>query len=246
MVKRVDYESRKKSVLGATINQYIHDAAPVASDNIASYFDVSPATIRNIFAELEQDGYLTHLYTSGGRIPTGKGYRYYVDFLLSQMQLVSGEKETISRKFKHEIRELDEALEDASEVIASITHCAGIVYFQEWQDKYLYKGVSRILEQPEFRNFEKTRMLIRLLEEKEDILEIISRDFPDRVKVYIGQEMGFPEIDNCSLVVSNYRRKNKPSGKLAVLGPARMEYEHIIPTLEYVSDVLTEVLDNIQ
>ncbi|MFA5276517.1 MAG: hypothetical protein WC417_06480 [Candidatus Omnitrophota bacterium] len=245
MVRHVDYESRKKSVLGATINQYIRKAIPVASDEIASSFDLSPATIRNIFAELEHSGYLTHPYTSGGRIPTDKGYRYYVDFLLSQMELLAGEKEQISLQFRREVKELDEALENATEVIASFTHCTGIVYFQEWQDKYFYKGVSCILEQPEFHNLEKMRTLIKLLEEKQNILEVINRDFPDKVKVYIGEEMGFPEIDNCSLIVSSYRRRNKPSGKLAVLGPARMEYNHIIPTLEYVSNVLTDVLDNI-
>ena len=245
MVKHVDYESRKKSVLGAAINYYIRKVIPVASDDIASDFELSSATMRNILAELEFSGYLTQTHTSGGRIPTDKGYRYYVDFLLFQMELLAGEKEHISEQFRREIGELDEALEQASEVISSITHCAGIVSFQELQDKYFYKGVSRILEQPEFHDFEKMRILIRLLEEKQSILDIINRDFSGKVKVYIGQEIGCPEIKNCSLIVSSYRRKNKPSGKLAVLGPARMEYNHIIPTLEYISIVLTGVLDNI-
>jgi heat-inducible transcriptional repressor len=63
--------------------------------------------------------------------------------------------------------------------------------------------------------------------------------------VYIGRELECPKMENCSLVVSSYRLNNKPSGRLAVLGPARMEYNHIIPILEYISDVLTEVLDRI-
>jgi heat-inducible transcriptional repressor len=52
-------------------------------------------------------------------------------------------------------------------------------------------------------------------------------------------------MESCSLVVSSYRHKDKPLGRLAVLGPARMEYTHIIPAIEYISDALTEVLDNI-
>jgi len=52
-------------------------------------------------------------------------------------------------------------------------------------------------------------------------------------------------MENCSLVVSSYQFNNKPSGRLAVLGPARMEYRHIIPAVEYISQVLTGVLDNI-
>jgi heat-inducible transcriptional repressor len=81
-----------------------------------------------------------------------------------------------------------------------------------------------------------------MVEDKQRILEIINRDFDEKVKVYIGDELGCPEMESCSLLVSSYRLKDKPLGRLAVLGPKRMEYRHAIPTLEYISDVLTEVL----
>lgn len=244
MVRTVDYETRRRAVLATTINRYIKDAMPISSEDIADDFDLSSATIRNIFAELEESGYLMHLYTSGGRIPTDKGYRYYVDSLISQMALLDEEKELITREYKREIKQLEDALEETSGVISTITHYAGIVSFLEWQDKFFYKGISHILEQPEFQNFEKTHLLIRLLEEKRDLLGIINRDFSEKVKVYIGRELGCPEMENCSLVVSSYRFKDKPSGRLAVLGPVRMEYKHIIPTLEYISEVLSGVLDS--
>ena len=112
-------------------------------------------------------------------------------------------------------------------------------------DKFLYKGISYILEQPEFQDSEKIRILIRMLEEKQNLLDIINRESKDKVKVYIGKELECPQMENCSLVVTNYLRKNKPSGKIAVLGPIRMEYRQIIPAIEYVSDLLTEMLDNI-
>jgi heat-inducible transcriptional repressor len=73
----------------------------------------------------------------------------------------------------------------------------------------------------------------------------IKSDFDERIKVYIGQELGCPEMENCSLVISSYRINNRLSGRVAVLGPQRMEYNHIIPALEYISDVLTTVLGNI-
>ena len=83
------------------------------------------------------------------------------------------------------------------------------------------------------------------MEEKHRLLDIVNRDFTGKVKVYIGSELGFPEMENCSLIVATYRLKNQPSGRLAVLGPMRMEYNHIIPALEYISDVLTDILDTI-
>lgn len=245
MVRTVDYESRRNSILSATINKYIDKAVPVASEDLASNFDVSSATVRNIFAELEENGLLTHPYTSGGRIPTDKGYRYYVDFLISQMELLDEEKERIVREYKREIKRLEDALEETSEVISRITRYAGIVSFVRSQDKLFYNGISYILEQPEFRDSEKIRILIKFIEDRQRLLEIINRDFKEKVKVYIGHELGCPEMENYSLVVSSYRLKSKPLGKLAVLGPMRMEYKQIIPALEYISDVLTGVLDSI-
>ncbi|MDD5120400.1 MAG: hypothetical protein PHR84_03730 [Candidatus Omnitrophica bacterium] len=243
-MRTVDYNSRRKSVLHSAINRYIKNAVPVASDDIADEFDLSPATIRNIFSELDKSGYLKHPYTSGGRVPTDKGYRYYVDFLIQQMELLVEEKQCILRECKRKQKRLDDALENTSEVISEITHYAGIVSFLEWQDKIFYKGISRILDQPEFRDADKMRLLVRLIEDKKRLLEIINRDFSGKVKVYIGSELGFPEMENCSLVISSFKLKNQPSGRLAVLGPMRMEYNHIIPTMEYIADVLSQVLED--
>lgn len=244
MKKNVDYNSRRKAILNAAINRYIKDAFPVSSEEIAEEFDLSSATIRNIFAELEDSGLLKHPYTSGGRIPTSQGYRYYVDFLIQQLELLQEEKEQIVRECKKKMHRLDDALENTSQVISEMTHYAGIVSFLEWQDRIFYKGISRILEQPEFKDIDRIRLLIRLIEDKQRLLDIINRDFSGRVKVYIGSELGWPEMENCSLVVSSYKIKNRSSGRVAVLGPTRMEYNHIIPTIEYISDVLSQTLES--
>jgi transcriptional regulator of heat shock response len=242
-VRSVDYNSRRKQVLNSAISRYIKNALPVASDDIAEEFDLSSATIRNIFTELDQSGYLKHPYTSGGRVPTDKGYRYYVDFLIRQMELLDGEKQCILKECKKKMHRLDDCLENTSEVISEITHYAGIVSFLQWQDKLFYKGISRILDQPEFKEADKIRLLVRMMEDKGKLLDIINRDFTGKVKVYIGSELGFPGMDNCSLVVSGFKVKNQSTGRLAVLGPIRMEYDHIIPTMEYISEVLNQILE---
>lgn len=243
MVRNIDYEARRRAILAATINQYIEEAEPIASEDIAKGFDLSSATIRNIFAELEEVGYLTQPHISGGRVPTNKGYRYYVDFLVSQMELLDNEKERVISQYNKEIKRLEDVLEKTSEVISEITHYAGIVSFLEWQDRFFYKGISQILEEPEFRDLQNLRIVIKLIEEKERLLNIINRDFQGGVKVYIGEELECPEIENCSLLVSTYSLKNKPLGRLAVLGPKRMEYRHAIPSLEYIARVLTDTLN---
>jgi len=243
-MRTIDHNSRRKSVLNAAINRYIRSALPVASEDIAEEFDLSSATIRNIFSELDESGYLKHPYTSGGRVPTDKGYRYYVDFLIQQMDLIEEEKERILKNCRKKMKRLDEALENTTEVISEFTHYAGIVSFLEYEDKMFYKGISRILDQPEFKDTDKIRLLLKLVEEKNNLLDIINRDFSGKVKVYIGSEIGFPEIEGCSLIVSGFNMKIQNCGRLAVLGPVRMEYERIIPAMEYISEVLSEVLED--
>jgi heat-inducible transcriptional repressor len=245
MVRTVDYESRRRAILAATINKYIQEALPVSSEDIAKVFGLSPATIRNIFAELERDHYLTHPYTSGGRIPTNKGYRYYVDFLISEMQLLEEEKEQITKEYRRKINRLEDILDRTSEIISTVTHYTGFAFFPAWQDRLFYKGISSILNQPEFQDYRRIRYLIRVIEDKQSLLNIINREFSDKVKVYIGEELGCPEMESCSLVVSGYRLKDESLGRLAVLGPMRMEYRHTIPALEYISEVLTETINNI-
>jgi heat-inducible transcriptional repressor len=243
MVRTVDYDTRRKAVLAATINEYIQDALPVSSEGIAQNFSLSPATIRNIFVELEDAGLLTHPHTSAGRVPTDKGYRYYVDFLLAQIGLLEEEKERVANEYRKEIRRLEDALELTSDILSRLTHYASLVSFLEWQDKFFYNGVSAILDEPEFQDARHTRSLIRMLEEKRRILNVLNRDFKEKVKVYIGEELGCSEINDCALVVSNFSVKSRPLGRIAVLGPMRMKYDHTIPALEYISDILTGVLE---
>lgn len=242
MVRIVDHAQRRNMVLATSINAYINSAEPVSSESLVQEFGLSSATVRNILAELEEAGYLTHPYTSAGRIPTDRGYRYYVDFLMSEIELLHNEKQTIVNEYKSKIERMEDVLERTSEIISRITRYAGIVSLLEWEDKFFYRGLSHILEQPEFHDSEKIRLLIKVMEEKKNLLDIINRDFKEHTKVYIGSEIGCPEIDTCSLVISTYNRGKKQNGRLVVLGPRRMSYEHIIPTLEFISDIVSDIL----
>ena len=242
MVRIVDHTQRRNAILTSSINSYIDSAVPVSSEVLAKDFSLSSATVRNILAELEEAGYLTHPHTSAGRVPTDKGYRYYVDFLMSEIELLNEEKETIIIEYKNKIERLEDILENTSEIISTITHYTGIVSLLEWEDRIFYKGLSHVLQQPEFEKSERIRLLVNMLEEKKKLLDIINQDFQESTKVYIGREIGYPEIDSCSLVISSYHRGKKRNGRLAVLGPRRMSYDHIIPALEFISQVMSEAL----
>ena len=242
MVRIVDHTQRRNMILSASISSYLNSATPVSSEALAEDFDLSSASVRNILAELEDSGLLTHPYTSAGRVPTDKGYRYYVDFLMSQIELLENEKKAVIAEYKNKIERLEDILEKTSEIISKITHYAGIVSLLEWEEKFFYKGLGQMLEQPEFKDSDKICLLIKMLEEKKRLLDIINRDFNETTKIYIGSEIGCPEIDTCSLVISTYRRGKRKNGRIAVLGPRRMNYDHIIPAIEFVSEVLSDIL----
>jgi transcriptional regulator of heat shock response len=244
MVRTTDFRARRNQVLAAVIDYYVKTAVPVSSEAIATEYDfnLSPATIRNVFADLERAGFLTHPHTSAGRIPTQKGYRYYVDYLMKEIQLIGEEKARIEAEYRKNIKRLEVLLDRTSQVLSDITHCAGIVSLQD--DRLFYRGASFIVEQPEFKNIEKIRRILRLLEEKERLLEIINRDLEKRIEIYIGNELACRDIDSCSLVVSHYHAKKGQAGSIAVLGPTRMPYSRIVSAVEYMSELVEQILED--
>jgi heat-inducible transcriptional repressor len=244
MVRTVDYNKRKNKVLAATVSSYIQTGAPVSSQELAENFALSSATIRLILAELEDEGYLFHPHTSAGKVPTDKGYRYYVDFLMAQSQLPDEKKHGILSAYKSQHGSLEDILEKTSEIIAGLTHYTAIVSFSEWEDKIFYKGLSNIFQHQEFHDLQKLAILVGLLEEKKQLLQIINQQVNQPFKVYIGGEIACPFINEvCSLVVSPYHSGKKHDGRIAVLGPRRMSYEHTVSTLEFVSDTLNSILE---
>ncbi len=244
MVRTVDHTERKNRVLANTVSSYINAGVPVSSQELAEYFDLSPATLRNILAELEDDGYLFHPHTSSGRVPTDKGYRYYVDFLMSGNGLSEEQKSLILNGYKSPVSSLEDILEKTSDIIADLTHYTAIVSFSQWEDRVFYKGLSNIFAHAEFHNVEKLALLVRFLEEKKQVLELLNRQLSQPFKVYIGTEIACPCInDVCSLVVSPYRSGKNRNGRIAVLGPRRMSYDSTASTLEFISGTLNSILE---
>ncbi len=114
---------REKIILRSIIQQFILTASPVGSRFITKKYDVgiSPATVRNIMADLEESGYINHPHTSAGRIPTDKGYRFYVDSLMEIQKVRSSEKGIINKGLDVESSETEEILRITSFILSNIT-----------------------------------------------------------------------------------------------------------------------------
>jgi len=122
-------KNRKRQILNWVVYNYVNTGRPVSSDLIASEasLKVSSATIRNILKELEAEGYLSQPHTSGGRVPTDKGYRAYVNSILRMQKLASMEKERIEHDYKRKVEQLDGFLRYTSRMLAESSQCAGFV-----------------------------------------------------------------------------------------------------------------------
>ena len=140
-------DDRDKKVLQAVIDSYIATGSPVGSTVLVKKYDfgVSSATLRNIMAELEELGFLTHPHTSAGRVPTDKGYRYYIDSLIS----FDSDTEDIRGRLG-EVSELqsggfDELMEEASQFLAMLSHYTGVVVApSEPEDQYKHIEFIRL------------------------------------------------------------------------------------------------------
>ena len=244
MTRQMDQQERRERVLGIVVEQYIGTITPVSSNFIVQHYrlDLSPATIRNILAELEERGYLTHPHTSAGRVPTQHGYRYYVDHLMNEIQLLEEEKARIQVEYKQGVAELETLLDKTSEVIANLTHYTSIICVDGMEDKFYCKGTSFVVGYPEAYDIDKIGHILKALEEKKRLWEIINVDLKKNIEILIGEEISYSDIDSCSLAISSFKKENGPSGRIAVLGPTRMNYEKVVSTLEYISELMTELL----
>jgi heat-inducible transcriptional repressor len=127
----IELNDREKTILRSIINHFLLTANPVGSRNLTRKYNLglSPATIRNIMSDLEEDGFLDHPHTSAGRVPTDKGYRYYVDTLMDPPTLQNEEKEIIRHELKSFTDETDELFQITSVLLSNITNQLAYVTF---------------------------------------------------------------------------------------------------------------------
>ncbi len=120
---------RSQKILEAIIEEYIATAQPVGSKVLTRTLGIklSPASVRNVMAELEELGYLTSPHTSAGRIPTEKGYRFYVDSLLRVSDLDVRQKDQIQLKYRQQGLQMADMLREASRTLSTVCHYTGLV-----------------------------------------------------------------------------------------------------------------------
>lgn len=335
-------DERKNRVLQAIISDYVATAEPVGSRTIARKYrlGVSPATIRNEMADLEELGYIEQPHTSAGRVPSDRGYRYYVDCLMEVQQLEPAEQEKIRHAFERRVREVESLARETARLLSETTHLTSVIEgpqlgraaFKEIhlvpmsRDRALLvymtdtgfventlvdlpveitmlelqrvgallsehlrgisveqlnrgtlqelhrelrrygslleqaleflqasmqpgerqriwlSGATNLLSQPEFRDVDKARLLLGVLEQEPVVSDALA-GAGEQVAVQIGEEIKIREMQDCSIITATYRAGDKVIGRIGVIGPKRMDYGKVIGLVNQITERMSETLE---
>lgn len=260
-------KDRARQVLVMAVAQYIHTHRPVASASLAERadVDVSPATIRHIFTDLEEAGYLTHPHTSAGRVPTDRGYRLYVDEILRRRRPEAGapprgaSPATARQRgaFRAHGRRLDDVMVETCRLLSARSRYTGFVTSPRPEEPMYHRqvyldGTEHILGEPEFLDLQTVRAWLHLVEQPQRLGEPLAErllrtsgevsDDIGHITVLIGHENPLPAMRGFSVVGTAYRLGGGARGVLGVIGPRPMRYPHVIALVGGIRELLSRAL----
>ncbi len=181
----MELSQRKIKILTSAVEEFIKDSSPITSGSVKdkTAIDVSTATLRNELNALEAMGFLKQLHTSGGRVPTAQGYRFYVENLLKDVKATNGELEEVKRVIENRTQSLADMISKIAKIISKATNYPTVV---------MMNGIENLIL-TEFK-------IIPLLDEK--CMVLIGTNCG-----YISQNMDFSAtVENCT-DASNYLTK---------------------------------------
>jgi len=231
---------RQKRILEIVIKEYTRSAEPLGSEELLKQYDfgVSPATIRAEMAELTHLGYLYQPHVSAGRVPTDKGYRFFVNDLMKSRSLPVGEQRMLQEEIlKLKARNIRLA-RTAAKLLATLSHNLAISGLIE-EEEYFQSGIRSLLSNPEFSDVDEICRVVEVLDYlDENVDRIMSQLKEGEVQTLIGRENPLIKSDDCSMVVSRCRMPDGNTGILAIIGPKRMRYAKNISLIEYMTRLL--------
>ena len=344
----MEMTERKNKILAAIVERYIQTGEPVGSKALVDTlgFPISSATIRNEMADLIDMGYLEQPHTSAGRVPSTKGYRYYVENLMTAYDMSPAEKNIINHKLQQASGEPQSVLETAGNILADLTNCAAIsttpadseavvkrielvpigthtamvvmltsfgilktkvcrtdseitidiaeAFYNITKQNFVGKpaaeitiariqtlalslGEKALVMTPLLvaltelsKMTEKTEMLLKgqanLFSHKElesnacELMDFLRRAEPlntifdsgikqpdSAPSVVIGNENIFKELQNSTMIFSRYSIGGNAKGSIGIIGPTRVDYARLIPSIKYLTDVVGIILsDNLE
>ena len=223
-MKKEDLDERKKKVLQAIIEEYINTAEPVSSGSITKGYglDYSSATIRNDMAQLENIGFLDKPHTSAGRVPSAKGYRYYVNELLKEDNLSLEEIKYIKNKLEIKVNEIEDLTKVATTTLSEITHYTTVAVGP--------KADKQIIEEIKFVSLGQRMLMVVIVTDTGLVKETI---------IKFDEDVTESQVDTLNVLFNN-RLKGKPLAKID-----RPMAEYIFSEVHYSIGIMQAIIEQI-
>jgi heat-inducible transcriptional repressor len=237
-----DLTQRQIEILKTLIEEYINTAEAVGSETLEKKHNLSasPATIRNEMVKLTDLGYLKKPHVSAGRVPTPAGMKFYVKQLMKEKELSVAEEVGVKEKV-WDFRENEQRfLKELTRNLANKTKALAIATTD--QGDFFCAGYANLLDLPEFFDIDVTKNLFSIIDEAEYIQNLFSGALEEEdTQVLIGEELGPRLAGPYGFVYTRYHTPKRLTGEIGVLGPSRLDYTYIVPTVRYFGDLIEEV-----
>ena len=217
-------DERKKKILQAVIDEYVNTAEPVSSTALVEKYGLnySSATVRNELAELEKSGYLDKTHTSSGRVPSEKGYRFYVDELIKEDDISLEEMKYIQSKLSTKVNEIEDLAKIATSTLSEITHYTTVAIGP--------KVETQLIEEIKFVLLGTRMLMVVIVTDSGLVKETI---------IKYDEDITQSQVETLNNLF-NSKLKGKPLSKI----DKPME-EYILSEINYSIDVIKPIIDQI-
>lgn len=225
---------RQELILKAVIEEYVRTAEPVGSKSVADGLDVSPATIRNDMAALEDESYLIQPHTSAGRVPTEKAYLHYISQLTHGKPGVGAD-----RKLKDAVEEGDPelTLRTMARTLGELSGEMAIVATEP--GRVSYAGIANLFDKPDFHDLAIMQAMSQLIDRFDEVVAEAFLRLPSGApQVFVGGDNPFGE--NMSSILVKVRFPNGHVGMIGLVGPKRMDYGRNLGLVERTIELMDD------
>lgn len=237
-----DLTQRQVEILKSLIEEYIETAEPVGSETLEKKHNMSasPATIRNEMVRLTDLGYLKKPHISAGRVPTPNAMKFYVKQLMKEKELSVTEEVALKEKV-WDLRDKEtEFLKKVTKALADKTKTLAVTTTND--GNFFCAGYANILDMPEFFDIDLTKALLSFVDESDYLQNLFSTEIDDgEIHILLEDELG-PKLNGpYGFVFTRYQTPHHMTGEIGVLGPSRLNYNYIVPTVRYFGNLIEEI-----
>jgi len=237
----MDLSSRQTAIIKAVVEEYTATAEPVGSVTLENKYrlGVSPATLRNEMAVLEEKGFLAQPHSSAGRIPTAIAIKFYVNELMKERDLSVAEQVSVKENVWDHRGNPDNLLRESVRVLADRTKSLSFATIDK--DRTYHSGYANLLLSREFFDIDLAREIFDMLDHSSRLLEIFARAVGAQpIHLLIGRDIGVDIFEPVGCLFADVQIGDH-RGQIGIIGPCRQAYDHNIPLVRYVANLVNQI-----